>query len=245
MSRLVNDSNVVSIHPRLRKERFVVSNTKQISADYSLMLMFIYLKREALNTRGGSIEARTVCLLMVFLRATIELTWSGIEREGRCHGLFNLHQNPIKPRSPRYAKRETANVNILNNLSFASRFSKSKIAETPSFAMIDRMDRFLLSAPRAIMGILTIFSQPPTGGIELIAFLYFAFAARACPGGSMVTSEQDKRRKIEIVLFYSIRRRRTEDASLLCTEESFVPFLDEIKHFKRINACIVYVLTNF
>lgn len=117
MSRLVNDSNVVSIHPRLRKERFVVSNTKQISADYSLMLMFIYLKREALNTRGGSIEARTVCLLMVFLRATIELTWSGIEREGRCHGLFNLHQNPIKPRSPRYAKRETANVNILNNLS--------------------------------------------------------------------------------------------------------------------------------
>lgn len=209
MSRLVNDSNVVSIHPRLRKERFVVSNTKQISADYSLMLMFIYLKREALNTRGGSIEARTVCLLMVFLRATIELTWSGIEREGRCHGLFNLHQNPIKPRSPRYAKRETANVNILNNLSFASRFSKSKIAETPSFAMIDRMDRFLLSAPRAIMGILTIFSQPPTGGIELIAFLYFAFAARACLVDRWANRIKEEKSKLFYFILFVDEERRT------------------------------------
>ena len=47
------------------------------------------------------------------------------------------------------------------------------------------------------MGILTVFSQPPTG-IQLITFLYFATR------GSMVTSEQDKRRKIEIVLFYSM-----------------------------------------
>ena len=45
------------------------------------------------------------------------------------------------------------------------------------------------------MGILTVFSQPP---IQLITFLYFATR------GSMVTSEQDKRRKIEIVLFYSM-----------------------------------------
>lgn len=46
------------------------------------------------------------------------------------------------------------------------------------------------------MGILTVFSQLPTG-IKLIAFFYFVTR------GSMVTSEQDKRRKIEIVLFYS------------------------------------------
>lgn len=58
-----------------------------------------------------------------------------------------------------------------------------------------RVRRFLLLAPRAIMGILTVFSQPP---IQLITFLYFATR------GSMVTSEQDKRRKIEIVLFYSM-----------------------------------------
>ena len=59
-----------------------------------------------------------------------------------------------------------------------------------------RIRGFLLLAPRAIMGILTVFSQPPTG-VQLITFLYFATR------GSMVTSEQDKVRKIEIVLFYS------------------------------------------
>lgn len=46
-------------------------------------MMFTYLKLAALNTRGrGSIEPRTVCLLTVFPRATIELTWSRTRGRG-------------------------------------------------------------------------------------------------------------------------------------------------------------------
>lgn len=133
------------------------------------------------------------------------------EREGdTC--LFNLHQNPIKPRSPRYAKRETVDV-ILNNLSSRS----SKIAfvhrdDRPNGSTVSAWSqeerRFLLFVTLAPES-----HHSPTG-IELIAFLYFAFAARA--RGSMVRIKEEKSK-----LFYFILMRGRIDAER-GTQVSFV-----------------------
>lgn len=129
------------------------------------------------------------------------------EREGdTC--LFNLHQNPIKPRSLRYAKRETVDV-ILNNLSSRS----SKIVhrdDRPNGSIVSAWSqeerRFLLFVTLAPES-----HHSPTG-IELIAFLYFAFAAR----GSMVRIKEEKSK-----LFYFILMRGIIDGER-GTQVSFV-----------------------
>ena len=173
-------------------------------------MLFIYLKRAALNTRGGrGIDWSTYSVSLNGISPghnRVNLIEN--EREGdTC--LFNLHQNPIKPRSLRYAKRETVDV-ILNNLS------------SRSLKIVHRDDR-------------------PNGSIvesrgTTIFICYFGPWEPSFSYGNRVNrislfrfrcsctwiDDEDKRRKIEIVLFYSYawkNRRRTGDTSFLCTEE--------------------------
>lgn len=174
-------------------------------------MLFIYLKRAALNTRGGrGIDWSTYSVSLNGISPghnRVNLIEN--EREGdTC--LFNLHQNPIKPRSPRYAKRETVDV-ILNNLSSRS----LKIVHRD-----DRPNGSIVSAWRQEERWFLLFvtlapeSHHSPTGIELIAFLYFAFAARA--RGSMVRIKEEKSK-----LFCFILMRGRIDAER-GTQVSFV-----------------------
>lgn len=166
------------------------------------LTLFIYLKRAALKHGEGSIEPRTVCLLMVFLRATIELTWSRTRRGIRATASLTCIKIQLN-RSPRYAECETL-PDFLNNLLAGScrileigRWTTSFIgggnADNPN-GWIERginVDFVIIRPYREpSMGILTVFSQPPTG-IELIAFSLFRIRCSAD------RCSWDERRKIK------------------------------------------------